>query len=98
MCTGCGKMIGESDKTDEEAKQIAHDWLEVKTQNLAGERTLRELEVAISCRSLRIKQAGGGVARIEFDELCDANLGPSDYVALCSTFTPLELKTYRNCL
>ena len=89
---GVWKMIGESDKTDEEAKQIAHDWLEVKTQNLAGERTLRELEVAISGRSLRIKQAGGGVARIEFDELCDANLGPSDYVALCSTFHAIGIE------
>ena len=64
----------------------------MKTQNLAGERTLRELEVAISGRSLRIKQAGGGVARIEFDELCDANLGPSDYVALCSTFHAIGIE------
>jgi len=89
---GVWKTIGESNKTDEEAKQIAHDWLEVKTQNLAGERTLRELEVAISGRSLRIKQAGGGVARIEFDELCNANLGPSDYVALCSTFHAIGIE------
>ena len=89
---GVWKMIWESDRTDEEAKQIAHDWLEMKTQNLAGERTLRELEVAISGRRLQIKQAGGGVARIEFDELCNANLGPSDYVALCSTFHAIGIE------
>ena len=50
--------------------------------------------MAISGRRLQIKQAGGGVARIEFDELCNANLGPSDYVALCLPFTSV-LRTYQ---
>jgi len=76
----------------EKCKKQAHEWLEMKTQNLAGERQLKELEVAISGRSLKIKQAGGGVARIEFDELCNANLGPSDYVALCSTFHAIGIE------
>ena len=84
---GSDKVIGL-----EEAKKRAHNWLKIKTQNVAGERKLRELEVAISGRCLKIMRAGGGVARIEFDELCNANLGPSDYVALCSTFHCIGLE------
>ena len=44
------------------------------------------LDIELQGRSLSVRQAAGGVARLSFDDLCIAARGAADYLALASHF------------
>jgi cell division protein ZapE len=60
-------------------------------RRLTGHEQGEERILAVKGRSLRIPHAAMGVARASFAELCEAPLGPADYLALAEAFHTLVL-------
>lgn len=46
-------------------------------------------------RYIEVKNQSEGVAMFEFDELCEAVMGASDYIAICRNFHSIILKNVK---
>jgi cell division protein ZapE len=53
---------------------------------LIGSSPVRPVTLTIMGRDLVVEQAADGVARFDFDFLCNTALGPGDYLAIATTF------------
>lgn len=58
-------------------------------ERLTDTRQGQPMDLAVLGRSLRVPQAAAGCARFGFAELCEAALGPADYLALAANFRVL---------
>ena len=64
-------------------------WLAGRLRRLAnvpGGGEMVPVEVALGGRRIRVSKAGGGVAQLDFDEVCASALGAADYTALAAVF------------
>ncbi len=79
------------DSSDPEAHAKADAWLSRRCERLAkGEKMVR-VEVALGGRRVDVAKAGGGVAHLQFDDVCASALGAGDYTALASVFHTVGL-------
>ena len=61
--------------------ELDRHWL-----RLTGEKSGKPAKILVKGRSITVPQAAMGVARFPFAELCEAPLGPLDYLALVRDF------------
>jgi cell division protein ZapE len=73
------------------ADEAARAGLDRSFQALSGSAPVREVVLMVLGRPLHI-QAAAGVARMSFSELCEAALGPADYLAIARQFHTLILE------
>ena len=69
----------------------AEEWLRRRLGALAKNDRMVRVEVAMGGRRILVERAGGGVARLDFDEVCGAALGAGDYTAIASVFHTVGL-------
>ena len=69
----------------------AEEWLNRRLGALAKNDRMVRVEVAMGGRRILVERAGGGVARLDFDEVCGAALGAGDYTAIASVFHTVGL-------
>jgi cell division protein ZapE len=72
----------------EEAREIVRNLWTMLTAG-GGEGAM---ELAVNGRSLKVTRAAHGVARFSFAELCEAPLGPADYLALARHFDTIFIE------
>ena len=65
--------------------------LDAAFDELAGGAPARPARLTVMGRTLAVPLAAGGVARFDFAALCEAPLGPGDYLALATHFHTLVL-------
>jgi cell division protein ZapE len=58
---------------------------------LTGGSAIRPVTLVVTGRELVVSQASDGVARFDFDRLCNAALGAGDYLAIATNFHTLVL-------
>jgi cell division protein ZapE len=68
------------------ANASAHEALTKAFKALTGFETGEPRTISILGRQLQIPQARGNVARFSFADLCQAPLGPQDYLAIARSF------------
>ncbi len=73
------------------ADDAARASLDRSFQALSGSAAAREVVLTVLGRPLHIGQAAAGVARMSFHDLCEAALGPADYLAIARQFHTLIL-------
>ena len=74
----------------------AESWLRVKLRRLAKlalEENMVRVEIAVGGRKVLVNRAGGGVAHMHFDEVCDTALGAADYTAIAAVFHTVGLSS-----
>lgn len=67
--------------TPEADRHVASLWRELTDSDTGA-----ASEIAFKGRSLKVRQSARGVARFAFAELCEAPLGPADYLAIAENF------------
>ena len=55
-------------------------------ETLAGLAPVKPVTLTVMGRELHVPQAADGVARFDFDRLCNTALGPGDYLAIATNF------------
>ena len=63
-------------------------------RRLTGGSAVRPVTLTVMGRELRRSSAADGVARFDFDSLCDTALGAGDYLAIATHFHTLVLDGY----
>ena len=82
------RVAREDDPTETAA---AEEWLDRRLGALAKNDRMVRVEVAMGGRRILVERAGGGVARLDFDEVCGSALGAGDYTAIASVFHTVGL-------
>lgn len=66
-------------------------------RELTGGETASALTIeVIEGRSMVIKRQHNGVAMFEYEELCEAYLGASDFIAICRNFHTIIMKNIKS--
>jgi cell division protein ZapE len=73
------------------ADQMSCQELDKAFRRLTGGSALRPVTLMVMGRELVVPQASDGVARFDFDSLCNTALGPGDYLAIATNFHTLVL-------
>jgi len=60
-------------------------------RRLTGDGTVKPVTLTVMGRELVVPHASDGVARFDFDDLCNTALGPGDYMAIATHFHTLML-------
>jgi predicted ATPase len=63
---------------DKESKERSNQWLTGKLQRFAKNDRMVTVDVSVQGRRIRVNNASGGVARLTFNEICDAALGAGE--------------------
>jgi cell division protein ZapE len=73
------------------ADEMSRRQLDKAFQRLTGGSAIRPMSLMVTGRELVVPQASDGVARFDFDSLCNTALGAADYLAIASHFHTLVL-------
>jgi cell division protein ZapE len=73
------------------ADDMSRQELDKAFQRLTGGSAVRPVTLTVMGRELVVPQASDGVARFDFDSLCNTALGAGDYLAIATTFHTLIL-------
>jgi cell division protein ZapE len=73
------------------ADEMAHRELDKAFRRLTGGSAIRPVTLTVMGRELVVPQASDGVARFDFDSLCNKALGAGDYLAIATNFHTLVL-------
>jgi cell division protein ZapE len=73
------------------ADEMAHRELDKAFRRLTGGSAIRPVTLTVMGRELAVPQASDGVARFDFDSLCNKALGAGDYLAIATNFHTLVL-------
>jgi cell division protein ZapE len=73
------------------ADDTARRELDKAFQRLTGGSAVRPVSLTVMGRELVVPQASDGVARFDFDRLCNTALGAGDYLAIATSFHTLVL-------
>ena len=65
--------------------------MDVLFHEMAGRHPVAPASLDVNGRALQIPEATGDIARLDFRDLCDAALGPADYLALASRYQTVIL-------
>jgi cell division protein ZapE len=71
--------------------QMSRQALDKAFMRLTGGSAVRPVTLTVMGRSLVVPQASDGVARFDFDSLCNTALGAGDYLAIATNFHTLVL-------
>jgi cell division protein ZapE len=70
---------------------MSHQALDKAFLRLTGGSAIRPVTLTVMGRELIVPQASDGVARFDFDRLCNTALGAGDYLAIATNFHTLVL-------
>jgi cell division protein ZapE len=73
------------------ADEMSRQELDKAFRRLTGGSAIRPVTLAVMGRELVVPQASDGVARFDFDHLCNTALGAGDYLAIATNFHTLVL-------
>ena len=73
------------------ADEVSRRELDKAFQRLTGGSAVRPVTLTVMGRELVVPQASDGVARFDFDSLCNTALGAGDYLAIATHFHTLVL-------
>jgi cell division protein ZapE len=73
------------------ADEMSRKELDKAFLRLTGGSAIRPVTLTVMGRSLVVPQAADGVARFDFDSLCNTALGAGDYLAIATSFHTLVL-------
>jgi cell division protein ZapE len=73
------------------ADEMARRELDKAFQRLTGGSAVRPVTLTVMGRKVVVPQASDGVARFDFDSLCNTALGAGDYLAIATNFHTLVL-------
>jgi cell division protein ZapE len=73
------------------ADQMSRQELDKAFRRLTGGSAIRPVTLTVMGRDLVVPQASDGVARFDFDSLCNTALGAGDYLAIATHFHTLVL-------
>jgi cell division protein ZapE len=73
------------------ADEMSHQELDKAFRRLTGGSAVRPVTLTVMGRELVVPAASDGVARFDFDSLCNTALGAGDYLAIATNFHTLVL-------